>query len=58
MIGKFAAVLGPLLVGLTSWLSGSNRLGLLSLLLLFGSGLWLLTRLPVLPPPSGTLSND
>lgn len=58
MIGKFAAVLGPLLVGLTSWLSGSNRLGLLSLLLLFGSGLWLLTRLPVLPPSSGTLSND
>lgn len=58
MIGKFAAVLGPLLVGVTSWLSGSNRLGLLSLLLLFGGGLWLLTRLPPLPPAARSAPND
>lgn len=56
MIGKFAAILGPLLVGMVSWLSGSNRLGLLSLLLLFVTGIWLLSRLPELPPPSAPVN--
>ncbi|OXS13639.1 MFS transporter [Zobellella denitrificans] len=44
MIGKFAAVLGPLLVGAVALATGSNRLSLLSLLVLFALGAWLLTR--------------
>ncbi|MET0658407.1 MAG: MFS transporter, partial [Steroidobacteraceae bacterium] len=38
MMGKFAAVLGPALIGLTASISGNSRLALLSLLLLFGCG--------------------
>jgi UMF1 family MFS transporter len=38
MLGKFAAVLGPLLVGWASYLTQSNRIGLLSLLILFVLG--------------------
>ncbi|ATG75510.1 MFS transporter [Zobellella denitrificans] len=44
MVGKFAAVLGPLLVGAVALATGSNRLSLLSLLVLFALGAWLLTR--------------
>lgn len=44
MLGKFAAVLGPLLVGGVSMASGDPRLSMLSLLLLFGLGALLLTR--------------
>ncbi len=44
MLGKFAAVLGPLLVGWVSVLSGSNRVGILSILLLFVVGGYLLWR--------------
>ncbi|GAA3544829.1 MFS transporter [Zobellella aerophila] len=44
MIGKFAAVLGPLLVGLVALISGSNRVSILSLLVLFVVGAALLTR--------------
>ncbi|OIN05609.1 MFS transporter [Oceanisphaera psychrotolerans] len=44
MIGKFAAVLGPLLVGLVALISGSNRVSILSLLVLFVLGAGLLTR--------------
>ena len=43
MVGKFAAVLGPTLMGLTALVTDS-RTSILSLLLLFGGGLWLLTR--------------
>jgi MFS transporter, UMF1 family len=44
MLGKFAAVLGPLLVGLITLLSGSNRIGILSVVLLFLAGGYLLIR--------------
>ena len=44
MLGKFAAVLGPLMVGATAALSGSSRVGVSSLLLLFGAGAILLWR--------------
>lgn len=46
MLGKFAAVLGPLLVGWVGILTGSPRLGLLAVLLLFGLGAWLLWKVP------------
>ena len=46
MLGKFAAVLGPLLVGWVGLLTGSPRLGLLAVLLLFGLGAWLLWKVP------------
>jgi UMF1 family MFS transporter len=46
MLGKFAAVLGPLLVGWVGVLTGSPRLGLLAVLLLFGLGAWLLWKVP------------
>jgi len=38
MLGKFAAVIGPFLMGLVTVLSGNARLGILSILLLFISG--------------------
>jgi len=47
MMGKFAAVAGPLLVGWVSLLSGSSRTGILSVLILFLIGAWLLSRVDV-----------
>jgi len=47
MMGKFAAVVGPLLVGWVAVLSGSSRTGILSVLLLFLAGAWLLSRVDV-----------
>lgn len=44
LLGKFAAVIGPILVGTVSRLSGEPRLSLLSLIILFGGGAWLLFR--------------
>lgn len=44
MLGKFASILGPLLVGLVALLTGSQRDGILSVLLLLVGGLWLLSR--------------
>lgn len=44
MVGKFAAIIGPVLAGVVALLSGSQRLGVLSLLLLFVAGTWLLMR--------------
>ncbi len=38
MLGKFAAVLGPFLMGSVTLLSGSSRLGILSIVLLFLAG--------------------
>jgi MFS transporter, UMF1 family len=43
MVGKFAAILGPLLMGVTALLTDS-RTSILSLLLLFGGGMWLLAK--------------
>jgi UMF1 family MFS transporter len=47
MMGKFAAVIGPLLVGWVGVLSGSTRTGILSVLLLFLAGAWLLAKVKV-----------
>ena len=44
MLGKFAAVLGPVLIGGVSLLTGSPRTSILSLLVLFIGGALLLTR--------------
>ena len=46
MLGKFASVLGPSLVGWVGLLTGSPRLGLLALLILFGAGAILLWKVP------------
>ncbi|OQX13568.1 MAG: MFS transporter [Thiothrix lacustris] len=46
MLGKFAAILGPLLVAWVGLLTNSPRLGLLAVLLLFGLGAWLLWKVP------------
>jgi UMF1 family MFS transporter len=47
MLGKFAAVLGPALMGTVTILTGSNRIGILSILVLFIVGFVLLTRVNV-----------
>jgi UMF1 family MFS transporter len=44
MLGKFAAVLGPLLMGTVTLVLGSNRAGILSLLVLFAAGGLVLRR--------------
>ncbi|ULQ46100.1 MFS transporter [Flagellatimonas centrodinii] len=44
MLGKFAAVLGPLVVGLTAQFTGNPRLAILSLLVFFVAGAALLWR--------------
>jgi MFS transporter, UMF1 family len=53
MLGKFAAILGPLMVGWTAILTGSSRLSILAVLLLFVSGAWLLWRVEEPPPHNG-----
>jgi UMF1 family MFS transporter len=50
MLGKFSAVLGPVLIGFVALTFGSQRLGILSIILLFGLGLALLTRVNPQPP--------
>ncbi len=47
MMGKFAAIIGPVLVGTVGWMTGEPRVGILSLLLLFGGGALLLARVRV-----------
>jgi len=44
MLGKFAAVLGPVMVGWGGMITGEPRLGILTLLLLFVLGAWFLSR--------------
>jgi UMF1 family MFS transporter len=44
MLGKFAAILGPALMGLTSWVTGDVRLSILSIVPLFAIGAILLLR--------------
>lgn len=51
MLGKFAAVLGPLLVGWFGVLTGSSRLGLLAVLILFIIGGILLWFVPAKQSP-------
>jgi UMF1 family MFS transporter len=47
MLGKFAAVLGPLMMGVASVLYGSARLSILVVVLLFAAGALLLYRVNV-----------
>ncbi len=47
MLGRFAAVLGPFLVGWTALLTGNARIAILSVLLLFAIGGALLLKVPV-----------
>jgi UMF1 family MFS transporter len=47
LLGKFAAVLGPVLVGWTAVLSGSNRVSILILLVMFAAGALLLARVSI-----------
>jgi UMF1 family MFS transporter len=44
MMGKFAAVLGPTMVGITALVTGDTRIGMLSILVLFVGGAILLAR--------------
>jgi len=44
MLGKFAAVVGPLLIGGVSLMTGNVRLGILSILILFIGGAFLLSK--------------
>jgi len=44
MLGKFAAVLGPVMVGWAGVASGDPRLGILTLLLLFVLGAFFMSR--------------
>ena len=44
VLGKFAALLGPLLIGWTSLITHDSRLSILSLIPLFVIGAWLLTK--------------
>ena len=43
MLGEVAAIIGPLLVGSVSYLTGNPRLSILSVIVLFAIGAYLLT---------------
>lgn len=47
MLGKFAAVLGPLLMGIVGVVTGETRYGILSIIVLFLLGGWFLSRVDV-----------
>jgi UMF1 family MFS transporter len=44
MLGKFAAVIGPIMMGWVTLATGNVRLGILSILILFISGALLLQK--------------
>lgn len=46
IFGKFAAILGPLLVAVTSQVTGNSSMGVFSLVILFVIGLAILSRVP------------
>ncbi|MGI2328065.1 MFS transporter [Planococcus sp. YIM B11945] len=46
IFGKFAAILGPLLVAVTSQVTGNSSMGVFSLVILFVIGLVILSRVP------------
>jgi UMF1 family MFS transporter len=54
MMGKFSSIVGPVLAGTAALVSGSQRIGILSILLLFTAGLWLLSRVR-LPAEAATV---
>lgn len=47
MLGEFAAIIGPFLIGLVSYVTGSPRLSILSVIVLFAVGALLLSRVEV-----------
>ena len=49
MLGKFAAILGPALTGVVALVTGSQRIGIFSIIVLFIAGLALLTRVRTMP---------
>jgi UMF1 family MFS transporter len=51
MLGKFAAIIGPVMIGWVGVMSGSPRTGILSLLILFVVGGVVLAKVKV--PESG-----
>jgi len=53
MLGKAAAVVGPVLVGVVAATTESSRLGLLSIIILFLAGMWFLAK--VEEPPHTSL---
>lgn len=53
MLGKFAAVLGPVMVGWTASLTGDPRVSILTVLVLFVAGGALLLRVPAEPERGG-----
>lgn len=44
MLGRFSSILGPLLIAITGLVSESSRLAMLSLLILFAVGAWMLSK--------------
>jgi UMF1 family MFS transporter len=44
MMGKFAAVLGPMMVGVTALVTADTRNGMLSIIVLFAGGALLLAK--------------
>ena len=47
VVGKAAAVLGPLLVGLVTLITGNHRVGILSILVLFFAGMIVFWRVNI-----------
>jgi MFS transporter, UMF1 family len=56
IFGKFASIMGPLLVGMTAQLTGNSSLGVFSLVILFIVGIIILTRVP--EPKSTTVATE
>lgn len=52
MLGKFATLIGPMLVGGVARLTGSSRLSLISLIILFAAGAFVLTKVKEVPDAS------
>jgi UMF1 family MFS transporter len=47
MLGKFAAVIGPVMMGTVTIISGNARIGILSILILFIVGAFFLTKVNI-----------
>lgn len=58
MLGKFAAVLGPLLVAVVAKATGNPRLPILSIIFLFGAGLFVLRKVDLVKGQAAALAFD
>jgi UMF1 family MFS transporter len=56
MLGKFAAILGPVLTGVVALLTGSQRIGILSILVLLVAGLLLLRQVRLTDGAAGEIA--